>query len=155
MEEPGRLQSMGSQRVPTRHTLEKEMAAPSSVLAWRIPRTEEPDWLPSMGSHRLGHDWSDLAAAAAYNLVFNFSSNWLCDLQKGLFQEQIRNMLGQFKLIRLQQLPRSSADDRISYCERVLLWVVQQIHQPKCIFFLISSRIRELIFNPGLQSTKG
>ena len=55
-EEPGRLQSMGSQRVPTRHTLEKEMAAPSSVLAWRIPRTEEPDRLPSMGSHRLGHD---------------------------------------------------------------------------------------------------
>ena len=133
------------------------MATHSSVLAWRIPGTEEPGGLPSMGSHRLRHDWGYLAAAGAYNLVFNFSSNWLCDLQKGLFQEQIRNMLGQFKLTRLQQLPRSSADDRISYCQRVLLWVVQQIHQPetKCIFFLISSRIRELIFNPGLQSTKG
>jgi len=44
--------------------LEKEMANHSSVLAWRIPGTGEPGGLPSMGSHRVGHDWSDLAAAA-------------------------------------------------------------------------------------------
>ena len=37
----------------------------SSVLAWRIPGTAEPGGLPSMGSHRVGHDWSNLAAAAA------------------------------------------------------------------------------------------
>ena len=43
--------------------LEKEMATHSSVLAWRIPGTGEPGGLPSMGSHRVGHDWSDLAAA--------------------------------------------------------------------------------------------
>ena len=42
----------------------KEMATHSSVLAWRIPGTAEPGGLPSMGSHRVGHDWSDLAAAA-------------------------------------------------------------------------------------------
>ena len=47
------------------HALEKEMATHSSVLAWRIPETGEPGGLPSMGSHRVGHDWSDLAAAAA------------------------------------------------------------------------------------------
>ena len=47
------------------HALAKEMAAHSSVLAWRIPGTGEPGGLPSMGSHRVGHDWSDLAAAAA------------------------------------------------------------------------------------------
>ena len=41
------------------------MATHSSVLAWRIPRTGEPGGLPSMGSHRVGHDCSDLAAAAA------------------------------------------------------------------------------------------
>ena len=41
------------------------MATHSSVLAWRIPGTAEPGGLPSMGSHRVGHDWSDLAAAAA------------------------------------------------------------------------------------------
>ena len=45
--------------------LEKEMATHSSVLAWGIPETGEPGGLPSMGSHRVGHDWSDLAAAAA------------------------------------------------------------------------------------------
>ena len=39
------------------------MATHSSVLAWRIPGTGEPGGLPSMGSHRVGHDWSDLAAA--------------------------------------------------------------------------------------------
>ena len=38
------------------HALEKEMATHSSVLAWRIPRTEEPDGLLSMGSHRVVHD---------------------------------------------------------------------------------------------------
>ena len=41
------------------------MATHSSVLAWRIPGTGEPGGLPSVGSHRVGHDWSDLAAAAA------------------------------------------------------------------------------------------
>ena len=47
------------------HALEKEMATHSSVLAWRIPGTGEPGRLPSMGSHRVGHNWIDLAAAAA------------------------------------------------------------------------------------------
>ena len=66
MEEPGRLQSMGSQRVGHLlsdfiftfhfHALEKEMATHSSVLAWRIPGTAEPGGLLSMGSHRVGHD---------------------------------------------------------------------------------------------------
>ena len=41
------------------------MATHSSVLAWRIPGTGKPGGLPSLGSHRVGHDWSDLAAAAA------------------------------------------------------------------------------------------
>ena len=41
------------------------MAAHSSVLAWRIPGTREPGGLPSLGLHRVGHDWSNLAAAAA------------------------------------------------------------------------------------------
>ena len=46
------------------HALEKEMATHSSVLAWRTPGMGEPGGLLSMGSHRVGHDWSDLAAAA-------------------------------------------------------------------------------------------
>ena len=47
------------------HALEKEMATHSSVLAWRIPWTEKPGGLQSMGSHRVRHDRSDSAAAAA------------------------------------------------------------------------------------------
>ena len=44
--------------------MEKAMA-PHSSLAWKIPRTEEPGGLQSVGSLKVGHDWSDLAAAAA------------------------------------------------------------------------------------------
>ena len=46
------------------HAFEKEMATHSSVLSWRIPGMGEPGGLPSLGSHRVRHDWSDLAAAA-------------------------------------------------------------------------------------------
>ena len=53
------------------------METHSSVLAWRIPGTEEPGGLPSMGSHRVGHDWSDLAAAAEMFLITH--SNYLID----------------------------------------------------------------------------
>ena len=51
------------------HALEKEMATHSSVLAWRIQGTVEPGGLPSMGSHRVGHDWSELAAAAYVYMI--------------------------------------------------------------------------------------
>ena len=44
--------------------VEKEMATYSGVLAWRIPGMGKPGGLPSLGSHRVGHDWGDLAAAA-------------------------------------------------------------------------------------------
>ena len=53
------------------HALEKEMATHSSVLAWRIPGTGEPGGLPSMGLHRVGHHWSDLAAAAHTDFIFS------------------------------------------------------------------------------------
>ena len=54
------------------HTLEEEMATHSSVLAWRIPGTGEPGGLPSMGSHRVGQGCSDLAAAAAVQIVIPY-----------------------------------------------------------------------------------
>ena len=80
MEEPGRLQSMGSLAVSQIrlsnftftfhfHALEKKTATHSSVLAWRIPGTGESGGLPSMGSHRVGHEWSDLAAVAALQML--------------------------------------------------------------------------------------
>ena len=55
------------------------MATHSSVLAWRIPGTEEPGGVPSMGSHRVGHNWSDLAAGVIVGdvtLIFIF---WCLD----------------------------------------------------------------------------
>ena len=59
------------------HALEKEMATHSSVLAWRLPGTGEPGGLPSMGSHRVAHDWSDLAAAAAAGTLETCRAVWL------------------------------------------------------------------------------
>ena len=61
------------------HASEKEMATHSIVLAWRIPGTGEPGGLPSMGSHRVGHDWSDLAAAAGVLYLVTQSCLTLCD----------------------------------------------------------------------------
>ena len=58
------------------HALEKEMASHSSALAWRIPGTGEPGGLPSMGSHRVGHDWSDLAAAAELSFSLDNQKSW-------------------------------------------------------------------------------
>ena len=51
------------------HTLEKEMATHSSVLAWRIPCTEEPSRLPSMGSHRVRHDLAAAATMPSYEFL--------------------------------------------------------------------------------------
>ena len=89
-EEPGGLQSMGSLKSRTWlsnftftfhfHALEKEMATHSSVLAWRIPGMGEPGRLLFMGSHRVGHDWSDLAAAAHtfWRWLWWLGQQWNC-----------------------------------------------------------------------------
>ena len=58
------------------HAMEKEMATHSSVLAWRIPGTAEPGRLPFMGSHRVRHDWSDLAAAT----MLRVGHDWVTSL---------------------------------------------------------------------------
>ena len=59
------------------HALEKEMQ-PTRVLVWRIPGTGEPGGLPSVGLHRVGHDWSDLAAAAAtVILIWPREKEWI------------------------------------------------------------------------------
>ena len=66
------------------HTMEKAMETHSSVLAWRIPGTAEPGGLPSMGSHRVRHDWSDLAAVLG--LILWSLCSVLCLLSWSLFQ---------------------------------------------------------------------
>ena len=70
------------------HALEKDMATHSSVLAWRISRMREPGGLPSMGSHRVGHDWSDLAAAAYRNTT----DTWVLKSEV-IFECEIQNWI--------------------------------------------------------------
>ena len=76
------------------------MATHSNVLAWRIPGTREPGGLPSMGSHRVEHDWGDLAAAAAiptltHHLLHLYirSGSWAftisCTLEKAMATHSI------------------------------------------------------------------
>ena len=70
------------------YALEKEMATHSSVLGWRIPGMGEPGGLPSTGSHRVRHDWSDLAAAAAAYcdmVIWSIELEWLivCSSESG------------------------------------------------------------------------
>ena len=70
------------------HALEEEMATHSSVLAWRIPGMGEPGGLPSMGSHRVRHDWRDLAAAATSFPLLHWTLLYVMLLKK------IMNSLG-------------------------------------------------------------
>ena len=83
MEEPDRLQSMGSLESDTTERLHFHFSLsctgegnsnPLQCSCLENPRTGEPGGLPSMGSHRVGHDWSDLAAAADFLQRFNYQS---------------------------------------------------------------------------------
>ena len=75
------------------HALEKEMATHSSVLAWRIPGMGEPGGLLSMGSHRVRHDWSDLAAAFIYLFPYFFlHALFLLKILDCLFSRESHNL---------------------------------------------------------------
>ena len=98
------------------HALEKAMAPHSSVLAWRIPGTGEPGGLPSVGSHRVGHDWSDLAVAVSYQAfimlrfvpsiltLLSFSNLWN-KVSKKKLMIKARNWQREDKLKNIQSLP--------------------------------------------------
>ena len=63
------MQEMAVQSLSQEDSLEKEKATHSSILAWEIPWTEEPDGLQSVGSQRVGHDW------ATDTFIFSFAKN--------------------------------------------------------------------------------
>ena len=75
------MYQLESPRKPGRDSIKNLICARrthSSVLAWRIPGTGEPVGLPSMGSHRVGHDWSNLAAAeVTYACLYTPSSSYI------------------------------------------------------------------------------
>ena len=89
------------------HALEKEMATHSSVLAWRIPGMAEPGGLPSMGSHRVGHDWSNLTAAKQGDVgYYNSISRWKMYWMK---ESWARNQdMPRFSLEKIHSLPLQS-----------------------------------------------
>ena len=96
------------------HALEKEMATHSSVLAWRIPGTGEPGGLPSLGSHRVGHDWSDLAE------IWEGSS-----IIKGILKDLVLDELDLWESgIREASYPVFSViSNRVQCCEPGLEWL--------------------------------
>ena len=100
------------------------MATHSSVLAWRIPGTGEPGGLPSMGSHRVGHDWSDLAAAAScpFFLVVNDGLT-LWKSGKEFFEDNYSDQLNEsfIKYLILNPYPEVGLLDHI-VALRTLFW---------------------------------
>ena len=113
------------------HALEKEMATHSSVLTWRIPGTREPHGLLSMGSHTVGHDGSDLAAAAVIYLVAcgipwhgalphhcqNFWCHWLehflstCFPMPYMWDEVLHHLLGASQVAQVVRSPLAKVGD--------------------------------------------
>ena len=90
------------------HALEKEMATHSNVLVWRIPGMAEPDGLLSMGSHRVRHSWSNLAAAAVSSQGKRHFVETLKMSKRQLIGEGIREELVDLEEIRVKYLARSS-----------------------------------------------
>ena len=120
------------------HALEKEMATHSSVLAWRIPGTGEPDGLPPMGSHRVGHDWNDLAAAAAGSL--------LDSSVHGILQARILEWVAMLTS-RESSLPRDwTRISYVSYIGRLVLYHKHHLGHPFLIL-PISNTMKFMFFS--------
>ena len=107
--------------------LEKEMATHSSVLAWRISGTGEPRGLPSIGSHRVGHDWSDLAAAAAAAWL-RLGLSWIKILWTFL-----KELFAYYVFIELGKI--FAKDHRFN---KLILWAISMLYE-SCRYFGFSS----------------
>ena len=100
---------------------EKAMAPHSSVLAWKIPWAEEPGGLLSMGLHRVGHDWSNLAAAAAAAMASkaeHFFTGHLYTGYSDIFLVQFKGGLSLYGWV-----------VRVLY----ILWIVVAVHLLSCV----------------------
>ena len=116
------------------HALEKKMEAYSSVLAWRISRTGEPGGLLSIGLHRVGHDWSDLATIMPMSSTPATTSklleivSFVCNL---LFPEIMMKIKIMFSFFLL------TIDKHVcmSYLEE-LRWPTVIIFKPRILYFI-------------------
>ena len=109
------------------HALEKEMATHSSVLAWRIPGMGEPGGLPSMGSHRVRHYWSDLAAAAA--LIFTLLQFSFWKLWKPLPPHLLHRIYSSLIILRSLR----ALHEKRSLCTHLCVWFWLVPGQNKCL----------------------
>ena len=101
------------------------MATHSSVLAWRIPWTEKPGRLQPMGSHRVGHDWSDLAAAGVRSTICSLQSPPFLVLAFLEFGEIVCAQVGSGDLVRLLFLfVQRALGERQSSVEWGCSWVL-------------------------------
>ena len=101
------------------HALEKEVATHSSVLAWRIPGTGEPGGLPSMGSHRVRHDWSNLAAFYLRHILSNEEFLGKCKVNRGFSGPAVENLscnAGDKDSIPAQRTKSPQASGQLSLC---------------------------------------
>ena len=120
------------------------MATHSSILAWRIPGTEEPGGLPSMELHRVGHDWHNLAAAAAYiNMGAYFRIKIelsTCNIWKHecIFHEWRWNLIYHiWKNLYMKLWVHISCENRIFYTSYMTLWVPVSYMNIEFSIFLI------------------
>ena len=97
------------------HVSEKAMATHSSSLAWQIPWTEEPGRLLSLGSHRVGHDWSNLAVAVKFQMLLGSSE---VKSMKRLWRETVSTFLPGFFSDHIVGSVRALADGRGFFCWR-------------------------------------
>ena len=122
------------------------MATHSSILAWRIPGTGEPGGLPSMGSHRVGHDWSDLTAAAAAQAqtvtCASISPRFPQTLSSGTvnLQEGLLELRVTFYRIHHQFITKGYSSTTVRW-ERCIWWGIWQVGGAQSFHALCSPRI--------------
>ena len=127
------------------HAKEKEMATHSSVLAWRIPGTGEPGGLQSMGSHRVRHDWSDLAAAAVEAWWAVFCFRWSCRLLFCIGMHVVCSVLGSSVRLMLPPTPapQSQALSPDHWYHRGFSWLLGVQWVFVCLFLFFTNTTTE------------
>ena len=122
------------------------MSTHSSVLAWKIPGTGEPGGLPSMGLHRVRHDWSNLAAAAAAAAVILIRNPYNWNVLK-TFQDIVDILWVDFRSFRLFLLRNICGPYKLCCKLHILIWIL--ILSFACFLKSEVNPANEYSFKPG------